>query len=44
MTDLSKFFDESEIDFEAALIEVERKVENQQVIEDDDADCDGCKI
>lgn len=43
--DLSKFFDEdADIDFDAALVEVNRKIENQEAIEDSDADCDGCKI
>lgn len=41
--DMSKFFDE-EADFEAALVEVNRKIENQEAIGDDDGDCEGCKI
>jgi len=41
--DMSKFFDE-ETDFEAALVEVNRKIENQEAIEDEDADCVGWKI
>lgn len=40
--ELDKFFEET--DFESALIEVNHKVDKQEVIPDDEGDCESCKI